>query len=795
MADAAERWTRIQTLFEQARERPHDERTAWLRAACGDDPEVYRHVAAMLEGADHEHDLFGGRALDLVSSEALDAGLLPSREGERVGPWVLGERIGAGGMGAVYRAERAAAPGGFEQTAALKRVKPGMDSGAVLARFQAERQILARLQHAGIARLLDGGLGPDERPYFAMELVEGEPITDHCDARRLGTAARLGLFAEVAEAVAYAHRNLVVHRDLKPSNILVTADGRVKLLDFGIARVLSDDGMDLTRTGQRVLTPSYAAPEQVRGEAPTTATDVFALGGLLYRLLSGTRPVETEGRTPAEVERAVLEEVPPPPSAAVTPEAARQRRTTAGALAKRLRGDLDVICQKALRKEPERRYGSAAELLADVRRHLDGEPIEARSPTTRYRVRKFVGRHRVGVAAAAVALAAVVGGAGLALWQAAEARAQRDRAETEAATAEAVTEFIASLLWSASPTDPLNPNAVNARDVRVVDLLAQGTERIEAELADQPEVQIRLYDVVGEAHRALGDYAAAADALERAYALIDADGVRPDTRAMVAHNLASLRQEAGDLHASESLLREALGHLRSSPDPTPGSVGVVLNQLGYVLSDKGEHAEAEPILREAVEAARRHYGPGHPYVDVIAVTHARTRYALGDADAYERTLREVLSHIRRRGPADATAASTIGTLGNFLVEERGDPEAGEPLIREALEIRRRTLGEDHPFVAVSLNELAGARLALGDVAGATALFERALALRRRVHGGGHPYIAYSLVGLARARQAAGRADEAAPLFREALEIRRAALPEGHELIAETEALLGAALEG
>ena len=401
MADALSRWTRIQTLFEQALERPSDERTAWFRAQCGDDPEMYGHVAAMLDGADDEHDLFGGNALDLVSGDGPGLDLIPTREGEPVGPWVLGERIGAGGMGDVYRAHRT---DGFEQTAAIKRVKPGMDSGAVLARFEAERQILARLQHPGIARLLGGGLTADERPYFAMELVDGEPITDYCDAHRLGVEARLNLFAQVCEAVRYAHRQLVVHRDLKPSNILVAAGTeddapRPVLLDFGIARVLGDDAADLTQTGQRVLTPSYAAPEQIRGEAPTTATDVFALGGLLYRLLSGARPIQTEGRSPVEVERAVLEETPPAPSAAVTSEAADARGTTADALARRLRGDLDVICLTALSKEPERRYGSAAELLADVRRHLDGLPIDARPATRAYRVGKFVRRHRAACSA------------------------------------------------------------------------------------------------------------------------------------------------------------------------------------------------------------------------------------------------------------------------------------------------------------------------------------------------------------------------------------------------------------
>jgi len=787
MADVSERWARVQTLFEQARQRPADERTAWLRAACGDDPEAYAHVAAMLDGEAQEHPMFGGHAVDLFPADALTSDLMPTHEGERVGPWVLGERIGVGGMGAVYRATRV---DGFEQAAALKRIKAGMDSGAVLARFEAERQILARLQHPGIARLLDGGLGHDGRPYFAMELVEGEPITDYADRRRLGVAARLALFADVCEAVRYAHHALVVHRDLKPSNILVVEDEapRPVLLDFGIARVLGDDVPDLTRTGQRVLTPSYAAPEQIRGEAPTTATDVYALGGLLYRLLSGARPIESDGRTPSEVERAVLDVLPPVPSRVVTAEAARQRGTTAEALAKRLRGDLDVICLTALRKEPERRYGSAAELLADVRRHLAGLPIEARPATRAYRLRKFVGRHRAGVlgtAASVVTLVLVVG------VYTARLAAERDRVEAEAQTAEAVTQFVTSLFAATDPFESGNPEVDRVRDVRAVDLLDRGAERAAVELADQPEVQTRLRLALGEAYRGLGAYDRAAGVIEAAYAR--RDEVPPMLRVEATNTLGSLRWEAGDYDAAERLQRDALAEARRLTTPGAVEPGVLANDLGLVLKARGAHAEAAPLLREALATFRQHYGPDHPFVDVAALNLADVEYALGDADAYERALREVLARQRQRGPADASTANTLGRLGNFLVEERGDAEAGEPLLREALDVRRRVLGDDHPYVAVSLNELAGAHLAGGDLDGAIPLFQQALALRRRVLGDDHPHVAYSLVGLGRAYVAAGRPADAEPLFREAVRIREAALPADHELTAETRSLLGASL--
>ena len=531
MPVAPDRWTRVQTLFENALDRPPDERSAWLRSVCGNEPDVYREVEALLDGDRHQHALFEGRALDLLGPDDVEAALEQSgaagasglsHEGERVGPWVLGERLGEGGMGAVYRAERA--DGAFEQTAAVKLVKPGMDSAAVLARFEAERQILARLEHPSIARLLGGGLTADARPYFAMELVEGEPLTDHADAHRLGVGARLRLFARVCEAVRYAHQGLVVHRDLKPSNILVAqgADGEaeVKLLDFGIARLLGGDAdATLTRTGQRILTPGYAAPEQVRGEAPTTATDVYALGGLLYRLLCGDAPIGTEGRTPREVELAVLDETPPRPSTCVTPDAARDRGTTETALARRLRGDLDTVCLKALAKDPARRYGSAAEMLADVRRHLSGLPIEARPASRGYRLRKFVARHRAAVLATAAGVLLLAGVVGAYTVRLATAR---DQAEGEARRSEEVVAFLKDLLLGASPYE------APGEELTARELVDRGAARVDTALADEPATQAALQALIAEVYMDLGRPEDAVPLYRRALATLEMEGLAPE---------------------------------------------------------------------------------------------------------------------------------------------------------------------------------------------------------------------------------------------------------------------------
>ncbi|MEL7361459.1 MAG: serine/threonine-protein kinase, partial [Bacteroidota bacterium] len=426
-----ERWTEIQTLFEAALEHSPEERTTFL-AAAAPDPTLRREVEALL-AADEQAGPLDALQDDL---EPLASGWRAAPSEERVGPYRLVRELGRGGMGTVWLAERAVddANAQFEQQVALKLL-PGPPSSEQIRRFLAERQVLARLQHRHIARLLDGGVTERGRPYFALEVVDGQPITTYCDQHDLDIEARLQLFLQVCDAVQYAHQNLVVHRDLKPSNILVTtnAEGQpsAKLLDFGIAKLLDGPRPSLgavTQTGQRMMTPAYAAPEQVRGEAVTTATDVYALGVVLYELLAGQRPYEVTNLIPSQVERLICETMPARPSTVVldadteTPRAASRRG--------RLTGDLDVIVMKALRKEPEARYDSAAQLRDDLARHLAALPISARPSTVGYRVRSFVRRHRLGVGAAALVVLALVLGLATTLWQ-----AQRAANEAEAAQA------------------------------------------------------------------------------------------------------------------------------------------------------------------------------------------------------------------------------------------------------------------------------------------------------------------------------------------------------------------------
>ncbi|HXU46378.1 MAG TPA: serine/threonine-protein kinase, partial [Thermoanaerobaculia bacterium] len=390
-----ERWQRVQDLLEVAFERSEDERGAFLAESCGEDEALRSEVEAMLALETELGDFIETPVFDLPG----DSGLEP---GSRLGPYRIVSELGRGGMGAVYLAERADSE--YEKKVAIKLLKRGLDTDELIRRFRGERQILARLDHPNIGRLLDGGTTGDGRPYLVMDYVVGRPIDAYCSERNLPLPERLRLFGQVCRAVHFAHQNLVVHRDLKPGNILVTADGSPKLLDFGIAKLIEDDAEPFaTVAALKMMTTEFASPEQVRGEPVTTATDVYSLGALLYRLLVGRSPYRpvTEGR--AALAEAVCEQTPIRPSlaAAEGPEADRD----AG---KRLRGDLDNIVLRALQKDPARRYESAEQLASDVQRHLDGLPVLARPDSLGYRVGKFVNRHRMGVGLAAAALVAVL---------------------------------------------------------------------------------------------------------------------------------------------------------------------------------------------------------------------------------------------------------------------------------------------------------------------------------------------------------------------------------------------------
>src|SRR5215472_76642 len=476
-----ERWRQVEEVFHAALECDPGQRSAYLDSSCGGDALLREEVESLL--ASYRNNQFTEAAAFSDGVRLLES--TQSLSGRRIGPYRVIREIGEGGMGAVYLAARA--DDFFQKQVAIKVIPRGLDTQSIIQRFQAERQILASLEHPNITRLLDGGATEDGLQYLVMEFVKGQPIDKYCEEHKLSILERLRLFQSVCAAVHYAHQNLIIHRDIKAANVLVTEEGVPMLLDFGIAKLLARDaGGESTMTAMRWMTPEYASPEQVRGKPVTTATDVYSLGVLLYELLARRRPYQLTDKPASEVDRIICEEEPEKPSA-VNPDKIRA-----------LRGDLDNIVLMAMRKEPQSRYGSVEQFSGDIRRHLDGLPVAARRDTAGYRAAKFIVRHKAGVAAAALLVVTLAAGIVATTRQARLAR-------IETVKAQRIKAFLQDML-SFSSSAYVSPNSNKNPDVKMSEVLEQAAKRAEIELADQPEVLVEVQRTIGEVYLSQGRY-------------------------------------------------------------------------------------------------------------------------------------------------------------------------------------------------------------------------------------------------------------------------------------------------
>jgi len=735
MGMTPERWSQVDAAFQAVVDRPSVERSELLDRLCGADHELRQEVEGLL-AADEESQ--GFLEPPPPSGERAPGGALPPAP--RVGPYRVLEKIGEGGMSSVYVAARE--DQAYEKRVAVKFFRPELESPALVQRFHVERQILANLDHPYIARLLDGSSTADGVPYLIMDYVEGQPIDEYCDTRRLSVEARLELFRKVCTAVQYAHANLVVHRDVKPSNILVRGDGEPKLLDFGIAKLLSPGvgpvRHEPTRLGAYVMTPEYASPEQARGEPVTTAADVYSLGVLLYRLLTGTLPYDVENRPLPEILRAVCEEEPARPSAragALDAEVAGARGTTPRALARRLAGDLDTIVLKALRKEPERRYASVEQMSEDVRRHLAGLPVMARPDTLAYRTAKFARRHRLGVAMAMVAALGAAAFVGMLVVQSIRLRKALGRAE-------AVTRFLRETLGSANPYGGIG------RDVTLVEVLQRSVGRIDASLAGEPETDATVRATLGVTFRDLGRYSEAQPLLEQALAI--RRRLLGSAHPAVAESLMDLGEllnQTTDLTRAESLFREAVAIERSTFGADGLETAEALNGLGSVLRKQGDYAQAEAVNREALGIRQRRLPADHAKVAqslrmLGAVLHDR-----GDYKAAEPFVKQALEIVRRTLPADSAEITLALRDYAVLLTDEGDFAAAEPLFREVLARQRERLGEEHSIIAESLTNVARVATERGNVREAADLQRQALGIFVKLLGEDNIYVARSAMNL------------------------------------------------
>jgi len=721
-------WSRVGEVFDRVIELPPDQRDATLATLCADDDALRREVERLVACANAETQFEAD--IDTLRAELAGAWMREqddvARAGDRVGPWRVVRELGRGGMGIVLLVERA--DGQFEQRAALKLVKRGMDSEAVLARFLRERQIVARLDHPNIARLLDGGIAGDGRPYFAMEHVEGEPLLAYCSERNADLATRIGIFLDICAAVQFAHQQLIVHRDLKPSNVLVSPGGHVKLLDFGIATLLAPDAATAEPTidlRDRPLTPAYAAPEQLGGAPISTATDVYALGCILYELVTGRRPREfAASASLAEMLRQFESSRPPLPSEAAS--------RSAPVPARRLRGDLDTIVMTALRTSPARRYATVAALAQDLCNFRDGLPIAARRDSPAYRLRKFVGRHRAAVSLAASAALALTGVSVFALLQA-------ERAADEARTATQVKDFMVDIFATADPD--LHPG----RDISAKELLDDGTAKLHAGLRAQPAIRDALLRALRDSYGALGLDDKAEALAREAIASATTEFGRGSVEAGRAHaELAVLLENQRDFPQGADEARRALASLGTQPSIEAVQAHLILARDFRYRNDvdrEREEAQRAIALLHRLDAAPPFARARASYIAALSALDS------SDFAVAEAAMRDALADLDVASPASAAETRRVVTMRAVLLCYLGRNDDALATFDALLDDERRTLGGDHPLVAEALRTYSAVLQRMSRFADAQHVAVDAVATIRR-GGGTRAEIAAQLENLA-----------------------------------------------
>jgi non-specific serine/threonine protein kinase/serine/threonine-protein kinase len=739
----AEQWSRISALFQDACERPPADRERWLSAHC-DDALVRAEVLAMLRTYDTDPDF-------LEQPADVGDGTGSVSAGRRLGPYLLVAELGRGGMGIVYEARRD--DDQFDRRVAIK-VLPAWSGSDLASRFRLERRVLAGLDHPGIARLLDSGVTGDGTPYFVMDYVDGRPVDAWAREQEPDLARRVALIEKVLDALGYAHQNLVVHRDVKPANVLVTADGEPKLLDFGIAALLTAEGeaaAGMTRTGHHSFTTEYASPEQIRGERVTTASDVYSVGVLLYLLLSGRRPYDLANQSPLEAMRIVCEVEPPLMST-----------VAGGQLRSALGGDLDAIVAKALRKAPAERYRSVAEFAADLAAWRTGRAVSAARQSFAYNATRFIRRHRAAVAAAAAILITLTGGVVATAWQARIAAQERDKAQNRFRQ---VQEFSRSLLFDVHSALRAVPGATESRRL-LLDRAVQFLDGLAADAGEDAELQLelasgyqQLANVQGnELSDNVGNTAAALGSFAKATTLVDAVRARePDNldaliRAIgVTSDLASVQDQRGDPEAAqsqarhESLVRDL--EARATTARAAAAVARGYSDIGRFRTNRGDFDGAEQAYREAV--ARFDAVPGEPTIDGLR-DHAFALKRLGGVllragkfDDSERAYRQALAideDLARRDPGSQTRYDITFTLSDLgLVQSRrGQWPDAIALWKRALVIRQETAASNPKDiralggVATIYGRLGGAAREAKDFAGCVAIYRDELRVRNQL---------------------------------------------------------------
>jgi eukaryotic-like serine/threonine-protein kinase len=775
-------WQRVNEIVVEALELAPEQRSAFLDEQCRDAPSVRREAESLLAAEGDAANFLDSPAVEnyatfFESSEREEAEALL---GQKVGNYRIIGELGHGGMGAVYLAERS--DGKFEQRVALKLLKREMNTTALRKHFEQERKILAALQHPNIARLLDAGATRDRVPFLVMEYVEGLPIDDYCSCKDLTLDERLDLFRKVCAAVDFAHRNLIIHRDLKPSNILVKKDGTPVLLDFGISKILSEkledtDSRTITRMG--VMTPQYASPEQLKNESVTTATDVYSLGVILYELLAGRRPFQAQETNMTDIFRAVIEHDPPAPSTVAVEvsgmaaargdeadTAAQRGRHTVPQIravrAQQLRGDLDNIALKALKKEPERRYSSVEKLGDDIERYQRGLPVSARSDTFTYRAQKFVGRNRSAVIAAAFVLVALLGGLVATLWQASVAARERDQAQLERDKAEQLNAFLQSILSAASPEE-------KGKDARVIEVLDDAAERLDRELGSQPELKAKALTTIGKTYETLGLSAKAEPKLREALTIYEALNAydnqgKLSTMIYLAEALVSLYR----FDEAEPLALAVVDAERRLGPAVQKELSFALFLLGELRVREARYDEAEVFLNESIALCDGLGSQAEYDCAFYRISLGRAKQFSGSLDAAESIFRQSLTAFGSHPERHALRIAIVSNnLGDVLIT-KGNYAEGLKVLKDA-DVTFQNKTGDSVFLVVSQFYIARAYLEQQENEPARVSATRAVDIARKLNWTeNRNYVgALRVLGLSLTRL--GRANDGEAYLREAME--------------------------
>jgi serine/threonine protein kinase len=798
------KWERLQELFSRAVDLSFAERNAFVERETADDPQLREELLGLLACDTGKST----GPLTTALGAALDATTRDRRRaliGKVVGNYKLTSVLGHGGTGTVYLAERADRQ--YSAQVAVKIVDTATVQGELGMRFRAERQILASLNHPNIARLLDAGETDEGQPFLIMEYVHGEPVDRYCDRQQLDLEARLNLFLDICGAVQYAHQNLIVHRDLKPANILVTVEGSAKLLDFGIAKLLdvgdSASVLALTRMNDRLLTPEYASPEQILGRPVTTASDVYALGVVLYELLTGLRPyVVAAAASQLELERSICVTDPHKPSSVVKraidagpvegqsniAALAAARQLIPDRLQRRLQGDIDAIVMRALRKEPQHRYGSIEQLTADIRRFLAREPVQARQGNWVYYSQRFARRHALGVSASATFVAMILGFAITMSIQRQHIAQERDRATQERARAEKVSEFMLGVFEAADPFE------AEGKEWTARDLLDQAARTIRSDLSEQPEVRARLLETMGKAYRRQGNAEVAAGFYEDALRIHDQTGASADSQTgSVLVEFATVLRQLGRFEESDRAMGRALLIAQSTKTEDTLTGAELLASLGRLEHIRGNTEKAEQYMDRALELTQRLSGTRSLGAAEVLSDLSNLRSWRDDLEGAERAARESVSIYRETSNQYHPDRIMADQLLARVLSLRGRTAEAAELFEQTLTSQRLVYGELSSKVGGTMSELASVRANQGQLAEAERLTVDALAIEREAHGRSHHNTGYLLTVLAQIHLRQKKFAVAEVEAREALEIYATTLPSDHQYVASAEYVAGESL--